>query len=448
MLTPAEMESHGADAKPVNRSTRLPRELQIYWVVSAAAFALTVMVIWFKWRSGEPVTNWNPLSDPLFGDLREYPGTYSLLHTRAFFFNVSGRPWPYPLYSSVAYPPFAAAVMAPIYLSGQPELFFLLLSAIWLFGVVWCVRGWMRCAGVAAWSATLLPLSLTGISFPIVRLVREGNIELVVWALTATGVWAWFRSRNYVAALLWGCAAAMKLFPFALLFLLLPRKQWRAFAAGLATSVAVTLWSLWWLGPTVASAWRGSLNNIFGYQGIRIAEWSLNELVANHSLMNIAKLASLVLHYPMNRLSPPYYAGGALFMGLVMTTRPWKLPLANQLLAVSSFMVMFPPMSYYHALVHMYAPIVVLGWVAFRAARARVEVPGLLTTMLLFVPLFVPFPLLMFRSAFVFCGMVQSLVLVALFFCAVQYRFEVPGLPPKVGGQYPVRVSYEAIESG
>ena len=410
------------------RPMSLPRELQIFWLTSAVAVALSVVVSWLKWRAGQVATNWNPLGDPPFGDLREYPGTYTLLHTRAFFCNLPLRPWPYPLYSPVAYPPLAAAVMAPIYLSGQPELVFLLLSAAWLLGAIWCARGWMRSAGIGPWTATLLPLTIAAISFPIARLVHQGNIELVVWALTATGVWAWFGDRNYLAATLWGCAAAMKLFPFALLFLLLPRRQWWAFAAGCTTFVLTTVWALWWLGPTIGDAWRGSMHNVFGYQGTRIAEWTLNELVANHSLMNLAKLAALVANYPMSRLSLPYYAAGAAFLGIVMTTRPWSLPPANQLLAVSSFMVMFPPMSYYHALVHMYAPLVVLGWVSIRAARARFEVPGLRNTMLLFVPLFVPFPLLMFRNAFIFCGMIQSLVLLTLFFCAVQYRFEVPAV--------------------
>jgi hypothetical protein len=305
---------------------------------------------------------------------------------------------------------------------------FVLLSVAWLSGAIWIVRGWLRSAGVGAWTATLLPLTIAATSFPIARVVHQGNIELVLWALTATGVWAWVRDRNYLAAALWGCAAAMKLFPFALLCLLLPRRRWRAFAVGCGTFVLTTVLALWWLGPTVGDAWRGSLNNVFGYQGSRVAEWSLNELVANHSLMNLAKLVSLVVNYPMNRVGPPYYAAGALFLAIVMTTRPWKLPAANQLLAVSSFMVMFPPISYYHTLVHMYAPFVVLGWVAFGAARARVEIPGLRNTMLLFVPLFVPFPLLMFRGLFIFCGMVQSMVLLVLFFCAVQYRFEVPAV--------------------
>jgi hypothetical protein len=45
--------------------------------------------------------------------------------------------------------------------------------------------------------------------------------------------------------------------------------------------------------------------------------------------------------------------------------------------------------------------------------------------MLLFLPLFAPFTVLTFPAAFLFCGIVQSLVLLALFFCALEFPFEV-----------------------
>ena len=45
------------------------------------------------------------------------------------------------------------------------------------------------------------------------------------------------------------------------------------------------------------------------------------------------------------------------------------MPQSNQLLAVTAFMVMFPPVSYFHTLVHLYAPLLVLLFVAIRAER-------------------------------------------------------------------------------
>jgi hypothetical protein len=111
-------------------------------------------------------------------------------------------------------------------------------------------------------------------------------------------------------------------------------------------------------------------------------------------------------------------------MGAAYFGKLWKMPVANLLLAVSTFMVMFPPISYYHALVHMYAPLAVLAWVALRAERAGARVPGLQGTILLFVPLFSAFTLFTFRTVLLFCGLVQAIVLVMIFFCALEFPFE------------------------
>jgi hypothetical protein len=401
---------------------RLPVELRAFWVASLAAFALTFVVGWLKYRAGQSWFNWDPLSDPLFGDFDQYYGVYTLLHTATFFFNAEG--WPYPYYATVAYPPFAAAVMAPLYRFPIPILLYLIVAGAWLTVVGWAIRGLMRVGMVTA-TAVLLPLTLVAISFPVERLVHEGNIELVIWVLTALGVWAWWRGHDEAAAVLWGLAAAMKLFPIVLLILLLPRGKWRAFAAGVGTFVGATVLSLWWLGPSFGVACRGSLENVFGYQGVRVSEWTLRELVANHSVMGLVKMGALAAHFPLDKVTLPYYACGALVMGVAFFGKLWKMPAANQLLAVSAFMVMFPPISYYHTLTHLYAPLAVLAWVAIRAEQAGVRARGLLGTMLLFVPLFTAFTVTTYPQVLVYCGLVQALVLVALFCCALEYPFAV-----------------------
>jgi hypothetical protein len=223
----------------------------------------------------------------------------------------------------------------------------------------------------------------------------------------------------------------MKLYPAVLLILFLPRGRWRAFAVGVAAFAGATALALWWLGPTMGVAWRGSLHNVFGYQGLRASEWSLRELAANHSAFGLVKLAAMMTGVPLIKLTLPYYALGAVAMGWAFFGRLWKMPVANQLLAVTVFMVMFPPVSYFHTLVHMYASLVVLLFVAIDAQkagseRAGVQVRGLKLTVLLFVPLFAAFTLFLFPRVFVFDGLVQAALLVALFGCAVRYPFAEP----------------------
>jgi hypothetical protein len=409
---------------------RLPALLRSFWAWSGVVFGLTLAVAWVEHRAGVSRYNWDPLSDPLFGDLMEYPGTYQWLHTAAFFLNVTARPVPYPLYSPVAYPPFGAMVLAVIYSAASPVMRYLEVAAVWLAVVLWGVGRALIRIGIGGVTATLFPLTMVLISFPIVRLVHEGNVELVLWMLTATGVWAYLkdsRCGDDAAAVLWGLAAAMKLYPAVLLLLLLPRRRWRAFALGVAAFVGATVLALWWLGPTMGVAWRGSLENVFGYQGVRAGEWSLRELAANHSAFTVVKLAAMMTGVPLARLTLPYYAFGAVAMGAAFFGRLWRMPEANQLLAVTAFMVMFPPVSYFHTLVHLYAPLLVLLFVAIRAERAGVQVRGLRLTVMLFVPLFAAFTLFLFPRVFLFDGLVQAALLVAIFGCAMGYPFAVDG---------------------
>jgi hypothetical protein len=416
------------ETKSAGGRVRLPAVLRSFWAWSAVAFGLTLAVAWVEYRAGYTSLNYNPLGDPLFGDLMEYPGTYQWLHTAAFFFNVTARPVPYPLYSPVAYPPFAAMVMAGLYSAASPVLRYLEVAAVWLAIAVWGVRRALMRVEIGAATATLFPLTMAAISFPIARLVHEGNVELALWILTATGAWAYLRDSrggDDAAGVLWGLAAAMKLYPAVLLILFLPRGRWRAFALGVAAFAGATVLALWWLGPTMGVAWRGSLQNVFGYQGLRASEWSLRELAANHSTFTLVKLAAMMTGVPLAWLTLPYYGLGAAAMGWAFFGKLWRMPAANQLLAVTAFMVMFPPVSYFHTLVHLYAPLLALLFLAIRAERAGVQVSGLKGTVMLFVPLFAAFTLFLFPRVFVFDGLVQAALLVAIFGCAMRYPFAV-----------------------
>jgi len=108
-------------------------------------------------------------------------------------------------------------------------------------------------------------------------------------------------------------------------------------------------------------------------------------------------------------------------MGLAFFGKLWKMPVANQLLAVTAFMVMLPPVSYFYSLVHLYAPWLVLVFVAIHAQKAGVDAQGLKLTMLLFVGLFASFMLFSFPRVYLYGGLVQGGMLAMLFLCALQY---------------------------
>jgi hypothetical protein len=410
----------GAAALPGRRvPLPLPRIVVLVWVASAVLLVVAVVVGWIEWRLGWPIQEYNPLGNPRHEDLLEFIPVYGLLHTDAFFQGV-GR-------SRVAYPPLGAVIYAVIYATKHPVLFYRAVAALWLAGGVLGVKHTLMKLGIAEWAATLFPLTLVVASFPIAGLLQQGNIELFMWIAAGLGMWLFLRGRDDAAAVLFGLAAAVKLYPLILLGLLLPRGKWRAFGVGVATFVGVTVLSLAWLGPSVSVAWHGSVQNVFGYQGYRVAEFSWHELAANHSVFGVVRFLSKIAGVSPAKLSVAYYAGGAGVMGLAYFGRLWKMPEANQLLALTTFMVMFPPVSYFYALVHLYAPFLVLLFLAIRAEQAGRKIAGLRGTVMLFVPIFASFTVFTYPHKFFYGGLIQAVLLMVMFVCSLEYPFAMRG---------------------
>jgi hypothetical protein len=393
----------------------LPRVLRWFCAGSAATLVLTVLVAWLEFHAGWLKGRWDPLQYPLFTDLLEYVPTFRLVHTGEFF---------HPAYSAVAYPPFGAAVFGAIYMGGHPVVVYLVVAALALGYAVWAVRGALVRRGIRPMTAVLFPLTLVLASFPLWRLVPQGNIELFLWMFVVAGIWAYLRGHDEAAAVLWALAAAMKLYPIIFLALFVPRWKWRALAAGVATFVAATLLSLAYLGPSIAVAARGSLGNVFGYQGVRVQEWTIRELAGNHSFFTLVKFVAIVAGASTEALTKPYYLCGAVVFAVVFFGRVRKLPVANQLLFVSLFMVMLPPVSYFHTLVHLYAPWLLMAFVAIRAAQDRVRVPGLGAVMMLMLPLFSSFTLYTFPTLMIYAGLIQAALLGVLLVLAAVVPFE------------------------
>ncbi len=399
----------------------LPKVLRWFWIGSMAAFGLTLLVSFLEYRAGMNQYRWFPF-DPPFWDLMDNAATIRLLHTRDFFYPVDSP--------RVSYPPFGATQLALLHLSGHPKLVFLAIALTAIGIGIWGVRQELIRHGTREVIATLFPLTIALVSFPIVRLVYQGNIEIFLWIFAATGTWFFLRGRDDAAATLWGLAAASKLYPLALLLLFLPRRRYRAFAIGLAVFAVVSLLSLAYLGPDVGTALRGSMHDVFAYQQYRAGEWSTRELHANHSLFLLVKFVATVIGISGLMLTNVYYLIGSVVFVAIFQGRLKKMPVANQLMGVCIFMLTLPTISYFHTLVNLYAPLLVLFFLALRAERNGVEVNGLTATILLCLPLFVSFQLFTFPSYFLFCGLVQIAILIWLFLCVLQYPFEEPSGSP------------------
>jgi hypothetical protein len=413
-----EVRAEGRSAQAERGTVPLPKALRWFWAASAVAAALTPVVAWLEWRAGMTKEYWDPLQYPMFWDLLGYVPTFRLLHASSFF----GGPG----VNAFAYPPFAAVMFALLYATGHPVVWYLLIAIAGLGYAVWKVRGALLREGIRESTALLFPLTMVLFSYPIWRLVPQANVELFLWIFAAAGVVAFLRGREHAAAVLWGLAAATKLYPIILLLLFVPRRRVEAFLTGMATFGCATLLSMMWMGPTVAEAWHGSVRNVLGYSGMRAGQWTMNTTATNHSLFTLVKFAAVVFEHAAAAQTWPYYAVfGVIFVALFFT-RLKKMPVTNQVMAASLMMVMLPTVSYFHTLVHLYAPWVMLVLLAVQAERRGVRVPGLTSVMVLMTPLFMSFTLYTFRKVFLLGGMVQAVLLCFLLLYALQYRFELP----------------------
>jgi hypothetical protein len=287
----------------------------------------------------------------------------------------------------------------------------------------WRVRGALLREGIGDGTAMAFPLTLLVCSFPFWRLVPQGNSELLVWLLAAGGVWRYVRGFDEQAAVLWGLAGATKLYPVVLLLLFVPRWRVRAFAVGVGTFAVSSVLALLYLGPTLGEAWRGELRNVFGYQGVRVGEWTMNTVATNHSAFTLVKFVALATGHEFGHLTVPYYAVGSVLVLALFFGRLRTMPAANQVLGLSVVMVTLPTVSYFHTLTHLYAPWLMLVFVAIRAERAGRRVPGLAGALACFVPLFVSYTLFTFRAVLLFGGLIQAAALLFLLLHALQYPF-------------------------
>ncbi len=383
------------------------------------------LVAWLAARHGTPGQPWHPLGAPFpfLGDLLENVPTFRLVHTPAFW---TGSKAP-----ALAYPPFGGLVLWLFYATGHPRLLYLALASAYLLPACWLVRRALLERGLAPWTALLFPLTVAAASFPIEGLLQRGNLELVLWTFAGSGVWLFLRGHEHGAAVFWGCAAAIKLYPILLVLLFWQRRRLGPALVCVASFASATAASLLALGPSLRSAWVGWLGNLSAYQHKRAAYWTLNELAENHSFFSWIKTAAMVAHHGVDGLILPYYLCGGLLFALLFFLRLGRLPVANQLLGITACMLLLPSVSAFYTLVHLYAPLLLLIVLALRSHRARVEIEGLRLTILLFVPVFACYAVFTFREVLLFGGLVQGGCLVVLLLCAAEYPFALPapGLP-------------------
>ncbi len=358
--------------RPTGGWRSFPPGLKVYIALILAITAMTALALGYYHFTTRMLNAqlWTPQSDN-YGDFWHYQKLFRVFHTQAFFQSAD----------RFAYPAPCALIYAMLYHTGpRPHLVFdlILILIFCVSGLVFyrvLLRFGMRRADAAGLTALLM---LT--SYPWHTLYDRGNIELFVYVFLAGGLWAFLTGRQSLAAVLWGCAGAMKIYPLAMLAIFLHRTRLRPLLVGVLTFAGVLLISFWYVGPTVRVAAMGSLNGVFGFLGTYAANARRSELNGDHSILGSVK-EILTLHmFGLGRqwpnLSKAYQA--TVIVGAPILFFAWvrKLPVLNQLCLFLIAIVLLPPVSYDYTLIHTYLVMGMVLGAYFYALRNGWPFPG------------------------------------------------------------------------
>jgi len=277
------------------------------------------------------------------------------------------------------YPAPLGVVFALLFRLPNPLAIYLALCVAGLISwAVWLARG-LASSGVRSTHAAAFVVVILAASWPVVALLNTANIEGLLALFLAAGVYAVLCDRFWLGATLIGLAASMKLFPFILLALLLSRRRRMEFAWGLAVAALATLASLAALGPTILGAQRHIADGLRFVNEAFILSTQRDALNYSHSLFSVLKFAIVLVatllgsqaNHALLATSLRLYmvasaiAGITLYFAVIR-----KLPILNQVLALTICAVLLPPLSADYTLLELLLPFGLLCLYAVETQRA------------------------------------------------------------------------------
>jgi hypothetical protein len=227
-------------------------------------------------------------------------------------------------------------------------------------------------------------------------------------------------------------AAAMKLYPFIFLALLVSRRQYRQLLFGLAVSAAAYISALGLESGSIAFSWRDR-----GVGMAALASMTYQAMMFyDHSLFELVKLLLVfvpsVLHRHLYELplqvaarAERYYLVVFGVMGIVVFFA-WirKVSLLNQIVALALLCVLLPPISFDYTLIELYFPCALLIFAAIQQARRHegTMLPGLRNALLLMAVVLAPETELSAHHLTV-STLIKWVTLIALFVVALRQPF-------------------------
>ena len=371
------------------------------------AFLFTFLLCWIGTLSAMlvegsllhwPFSDWWPLfSSSAPDDFMIYAGLFRHLHGTAFFVDWKSY---FPLIPNFpfTYPAPAAVLFAFFFHFGfHAEAFLIGTFVCGVAIAAACLLHGLLSRGVAGRHAFLLVAASTLLSYPILFAIDRGNMEMMnclfVWAAVVCMWRSWWKT----GAVLLGIAISIKMFPILLVGVPLAQRKYRATVIALLSAAASTLCSLFFVGPTVTSAYKGIASGLSFFTTEYVLQLHKGEIGFDHSLFVQVKeaYAALQVQHPLSgHAYAVLYRDYLLVVGLCglifFFTRVRRLPVLNQLVILVALSIFIPPVSADYTLTHLYAPWACLVLGTYAARRTGEPVAGVIPLMVLFAALMAP----------------------------------------------------------
>ena len=417
-------------------SRTLPPVLRRFWLwtlATTAGSAVYSVAMTFVFHAGYPYALPPFTGEDYFFDFTVYHERSLHFRTPAFW-DAFGYPFTYPAPLGLVY--------GLLYKVPHVLRYYLLFYVLLCLGGAWLLARALTRRGVSQTAAVLFTATVLLCSYPLLALFRAGNTEGLVALLAGAGIYAVLRDRCWLGATLIAVAGTMKIFPFILLALLLSKRRYREFVWGLVVAGVVSVSSLAVLGPSITIAQRHIEDGIVYVRQAFILSLSTQVMEVSHSLFTPLKIVVALLYRHWHRVPTTHAewlarsAGEQGVLGTVFTVYlvcaavlgialyfGWirRLPMLNQLLALTALAVLLPPLSVDYALVHLLFPFALLCLYATDRWRSGLRTPGLVACFASVALIFSYQTYLVWRFYFASC--VRTLGLVMLVAVAMRFPF-------------------------
>jgi hypothetical protein len=371
--------------------TEFPYSLKVFLLLSVGLTALSFIytILCRRMNLGLPYSfPYYYVPGGMFSDFLPFLDKFRAWGTPAFFDNTVHGYFMYPA-------PLAHVFRFFLSLPHQRTYFMLALLAVSASLALAFIQ-FLRKQGLATMQCILFVGATAFLSYPLLFEIQRCNIEFVVWLVSAIGVCCFFTGRTTPSAVFIGLAASLKPYPIVFLGLFLPRRRYAGFLLGLATIAAVTLLSLYGIGPTVAAAARWDGEQMAAFSKYYVGSYM--SLGYDHSFFGLVKAFTLHWHPNYFAWARPYSIIFAIISVALYFLRIWRLPLPNQILSLSVLSVTLAPVSFDYTLLNLYPAFAMLTVLALQAQRQETHVPHLTAYMVLFALIFTPQSYIIFHD--------------------------------------------------